>query len=152
MHQTGAAQHDDIARRYAELRLQVETAPFFRDMPRRYSQATLSITRGGATSLAELAVVGVPAIIVPYPNSLGDHQRLNARFYEENGAARIVEQQGDSIDEMTDAITELATNPHGIREMADAMHALGQPHAAAGVADQLRRIADGQQVQRRRSA
>ena len=152
MHQTGAAQHDEIARRYAELGLQVETAPFFSDMPRRYAQATLAITRGGATSLAELAVVGVPAIIVPYPNSLGDHQRLNARYYEENGAARIVEQQGDSIAEMTNAITKVATDAHALDAMSDAMHALGKPHAAVAVADQLLRLTGDQQVERRRSA
>jgi UDP-N-acetylglucosamine--N-acetylmuramyl-(pentapeptide) pyrophosphoryl-undecaprenol N-acetylglucosamine transferase len=152
MHQTGAAQHDEIARCYAELGLQAETAPFFTDMPRRYAQATVAITRGGATSLAELAVVGVPAIIVPYPDSIGDHQRLNARFYEENGAARVVEQRGDSVAEMTDAIAELATDPLRLRAMADAMHALGKPDAAADVAEQLLHLTGGQQVQRRRSA
>ena len=155
MHQTGAAQHDEIARRYAELGIQAETAPFFTDMPRRYAQATLAITRGGATSLAELAVVGVPAVIVPYPNSLGDHQRLNAKFYEAGGAARIVEQQrrlSDSIAAMTDAISELATDPHRVCAMGDAMHALGKPHAAAAIADELLQRTVGQHVEQRRSA
>lgn len=152
MHQTGAAQHDEIARRYAELGIQAETAPFFTDMPRRYAQATLAITRGGATSLAELAVVGVPAIIVPYPNSLGDHQQLNAQFYEAVGAARIVEQQDDSIAAMTDAISELTSDLHRLRAMGDAMHTLGKPHAAAAIVDQLLQRTGGQQLERRRSA
>ncbi|MCH7682053.1 hypothetical protein IID10_22265, partial [candidate division KSB1 bacterium] len=62
VHQPGTAQHDEVKRRYAELGLQAETAPFFTDMPRRYAEATVAVTRGGATSLAELAVVGALAL------------------------------------------------------------------------------------------
>lgn len=155
MHQTGPAEHADVARRYAELNLPAETAPFFDDMADRYARAVLAVTRAGATSLAELACAGVPSIIVPYPNSLGDHQRLAARFYQQQGAARVVEQHSHpntAAQAMCRALSELTERPDLRRRMRRAMHGLGKPDAACHVVDRLYALAGDDRTSNRRSA
>lgn len=155
MHQTGAAQHADIARRYDELDLQAETAPFFTDMADRYQRATLAITRGGATSLAELACAGVPSIIVPYPNSLGNHQLLNARFYQSHGAASIVEQTNGiafAAHVLEHELSELVASAGLRQSMHVTMHSLGKPNAATHVVDCLQALIGTDFTSLRRSA
>lgn len=143
MHQTGTEQHADIAGRYEQLELQAETAPFFTDLAERYELASLAITRGGATSLAELAVVGIPSIIVPLPNSMGNHQFLNARFYQSHGAGRIVEQQNNMAvanESMRETLDELLTRADLRNSMRSAMQRLGKPNAAENVVDHLQNL------------
>jgi UDP-N-acetylglucosamine--N-acetylmuramyl-(pentapeptide) pyrophosphoryl-undecaprenol N-acetylglucosamine transferase len=155
IHQTGAAQHADVARRYDELELRAETAPFFTDLTDRYQRATLAVTRGGATSLAELACAGVPSIVVPYPNSLGNHQLLNARFYHSHGAARIVE-QNDGVAAaarvLQHELAELLANADLRYSMRIAMHGLGKPNAASHVVDCLQDLIGVDCASLRRSA
>lgn len=93
VHQTGESESQRIADSYKLHRVQAEVAPFFSDMAQRYRSAKLVVTRAGATSLAEIACAGLPALIVPYPNSVRNHQVANAQWYAQKGAAVIVEEQ-----------------------------------------------------------
>src|SRR5207253_2042810 len=82
VHQTGAAQHDRTEKVYRAARLACVAEPFFDDLSEWYAQATLVIARAGATTLAELACAGCPAVLVPYPHAANDHQMANARVFE----------------------------------------------------------------------
>ena len=90
-HQTGEADRADVQARYAELDLPAEVIAFEHDMPGRYAWADLAICRAGALTVAELALAGMPALLVPYPFAADDHQAANARALEEAGAARCLD-------------------------------------------------------------
>jgi UDP-N-acetylglucosamine--N-acetylmuramyl-(pentapeptide) pyrophosphoryl-undecaprenol N-acetylglucosamine transferase len=87
VHQTGAADRDAIAARYAELGVAAEALAFIDDMGAAYHRADLVVCRSGATTVAELTVLGKPAILVPYPFAADDHQRANAEVVAEQGPA-----------------------------------------------------------------
>lgn len=85
VHQTGLADLDDVRSRYHRLPLPVEVVGFHDDVPRALSEATVVVTRAGATTLAELACAARPAVVAPWKRSADDHQSLNARWYAERG-------------------------------------------------------------------
>lgn len=140
VHQTGETQAEQVRRRYAELNVEAVVAPFFTELVDWYRRATLVISRAGATTLAELACAGCPALLVPYPNSVGDHQSTNARVYESAGAACVVEQNGN-LDQAAELLTRqllsllVDDNPRDV--MRRAMRSLAKPHAASDVVDRL---------------
>jgi UDP-N-acetylglucosamine--N-acetylmuramyl-(pentapeptide) pyrophosphoryl-undecaprenol N-acetylglucosamine transferase len=69
-----------------------EVTPFIEDMAEAYAWADLVICRSGALTIAELAAVGVAAILIPFPHAVDDHQTANARYLADNGAALLVQQ------------------------------------------------------------
>ena len=81
-HQTGEAERELVAARYAELDLPAEVVAFEHDMPGRYAWADGAIWRAGALTVAELALAGMPALLVPYPFAADDHQAVNARAHQ----------------------------------------------------------------------
>src|SRR5262249_43325765 len=80
---------DEARRLYAESQIRAEVSPFFADAPARLAEAHLAITRAGASTLAELGVLGRPAILVPYPHAMDDHQAANAAAHAAGGAAEV---------------------------------------------------------------
>ncbi|OGR08306.1 MAG: undecaprenyldiphospho-muramoylpentapeptide beta-N-acetylglucosaminyltransferase, partial [Deltaproteobacteria bacterium RIFOXYD12_FULL_50_9] len=78
IHQTGADDESWVRERYERMGICAEVAAFFNDMPRIYQEADLIVSRAGATTLAEIAVVGVAALLIPYPFAADDHQKMNA--------------------------------------------------------------------------
>lgn len=138
LHQTGNEGRLMVKSRYRELNLYAEVEPFFERMDQHYKVATLAISRAGATSLAELACAGCPSVLIPYPNSVKNHQLLNARFFEQAGAAQVVEQQQCEIEtakKLTAACQQLIDDANKQETMQQAMKGLTQPDAAARVAD-----------------
>ncbi len=95
IHQAGARDVDQVKRRYAAAGVNAEVASFFDDPVALYRSAALAVSRAGALTLSELACAGVPAILVPYPKAIRNHQRLNAYTFEHVGAARVVRQSRD---------------------------------------------------------
>ena len=140
VHQTGSQQIEAIRRKYADSNLDAEVQPFFPNLSEWYSQATLVISRAGATTLAELSCSGTPAVLIPYPNSVRDHQLLNARAYEAAGAARIVEQCTNpavTAEKLSTLLAELIVNQKARRQMQQSMRTFAIPNAAANVVNQL---------------
>ena len=124
-----------VERRYAEAGVRAHLAPFFDDMPVRLSEAHLLICRAGASTIAELAVVGRAAILVPLPIAADDHQNVNGRALVAAGAAVMIGQ-----DRFTSALLarELATmmeQPAQLAERAAAARRLARPNAAQALAD-----------------
>ncbi|NBB82092.1 MAG: undecaprenyldiphospho-muramoylpentapeptide beta-N-acetylglucosaminyltransferase, partial [Alphaproteobacteria bacterium] len=98
-------------RAYAELGLHAELSDFFTDMPERLAACHLAITRAGASTVAELAVAGRPAILVPYPHATDDHQTANARALAAAGGAVLMPQPDATPDALAGALADLAGSP-----------------------------------------
>ena len=113
----------------------VEAAPFFDDMPERIAGAHLVIARAGASTCAELAVIGRPAILIPLPTAMSDHQSANAEWLAAAGAALAVPQGGLTPEALGGIIAGLLTDPARLPAMAGAATAIARPDAAARLAD-----------------
>ncbi|MEX2285647.1 MAG: undecaprenyldiphospho-muramoylpentapeptide beta-N-acetylglucosaminyltransferase [Planctomycetaceae bacterium] len=144
VHQTGRQDAERVRRCYDELRIDAIVEPFFTDLVDWLRSASVVVSRAGATTLAELACAGCPTVLIPYPGSIGDHQRANARVFAAAGAARIVE-QADSVHETAAALARqlqpLLVDATLRESMSIAMRALARPHAARAVADCVVRVA-----------
>lgn len=145
VHQTGILDFSKIEQKYELLQerhpnLKVTVQPFFNDLKNWYLQADLVISRAGATTLAELACVGCPTVLIPFPGSIGDHQLKNARFYADRGAATIALQSKESdstVRLLEETITVLLEEDERRRQMRQAMQELSLPGAARHVADEV---------------
>lgn len=129
---------EDLARvraLYAEAGIVAELAPFFADLPQRLAAAHLVIARSGASTMAELAAIGRPSILVPYPHHKDQHQVVNARAFEAAGAAIVMQHADLTPTALAAGLCSLLENPQRLADMAAAAHAAGRPDAAARLAD-----------------
>jgi UDP-N-acetylglucosamine--N-acetylmuramyl-(pentapeptide) pyrophosphoryl-undecaprenol N-acetylglucosamine transferase len=131
VHQTGLRDEAGVRERYARLSLDAEVSAFFVDIADVYARCDLVVSRAGATTLAELACAGLPAVCVPYPGAVRDHQRHNAQWYELAGAAICV--KDGSGDELQSALLPLLTDLSGRHQMSDRMRACALPAATERV-------------------
>jgi UDP-N-acetylglucosamine--N-acetylmuramyl-(pentapeptide) pyrophosphoryl-undecaprenol N-acetylglucosamine transferase len=144
MHQTGAADAMPVAARYAALGAAgagCTARAFIDDMAAAYAAADLVIARAGATTIAELGVVGRPALLVPFPFAADNHQEINARVLEAAGAARVLLQAGLTPARLAAALAELLADAGARARMAAAMRGLGRPDAARAIATDLEALA-----------
>ncbi len=135
IHQTGSKELERVREAYQTSGIQAEVADFFADMERKYAQADLVICRAGALTLAELALVGRPAVLVPYPHAAHDHQQFNAQVFVEKGAALMVMDQALNGEELATMLTVLYKDPDRRRQMAMAAAGLGRSRAAVQIVD-----------------
>ncbi len=129
---------EDIERvraRYSTAGIVAELAPFFADLPTRLAAAHLVIGRSGASTVAELATIGRPSILVPYPHAADDHQSANARAFEATGACVVVPHASLTAEALAALLNALFEEPQRLSAMAAAAHAAGRPDAAARLAD-----------------
>lgn len=146
VHQTGAADCERMRAAYAGAGVTAECEPFFRDMAARYREATLVISRAGATTLVELACAGLPAILVPYPHAVDDHQFHNAERFRLAGAAQVVTQASDPDEtgrQLAACVDELRGGPASLAAVRQAMRGLAKPDAAARVVEVLQSLMAG---------
>ena len=118
-----------------------DVAPFFKDMPKRISEAHLVIARAGASTCAELTALGRPAILVPLPSAMGDHQTANARTLEQAGGAILLPEADMSEQGVTTLIASLLNDPSKLSQIASAAKTLGRPTAATDLADLVEQYA-----------
>ncbi len=137
VHQTGEADLERVTQAYREAGFVATVVPFIEDMASAYAAADLILCRAGATTLAELAIVGRPAILVPFPFATHNHQVNNAQEFERAGAALCRTQDGLDGDTLADEVLRLAGDANRRAEMAAAMQELGRPRAAADIVDRL---------------
>ncbi|MBP6634167.1 MAG: undecaprenyldiphospho-muramoylpentapeptide beta-N-acetylglucosaminyltransferase [Kofleriaceae bacterium] len=135
VHQTGQADADKIAARYRDAGVAADVRPFIKDMAAEYLRADVIVARAGATTVAELAIAGKPAIFIPYPFAADNHQELNAREMAESGAALMFRQADLTPAVLGDAVRGLLDDAPRRAAMAAAMRQLGKPGAAATVVD-----------------
>jgi UDP-N-acetylglucosamine--N-acetylmuramyl-(pentapeptide) pyrophosphoryl-undecaprenol N-acetylglucosamine transferase len=138
------AREEDCARvrtAYARLRVAAEVEPFFRDLPARMAASHIVISRSGASTVAELAAIGRPAILVPLPHALDQDQRANAGALERAGGAVTMEQTRFTPDRVAAEIARLAADPSKLAAMAAAARRQGILDAADRLADLVVRVA-----------
>jgi UDP-N-acetylglucosamine--N-acetylmuramyl-(pentapeptide) pyrophosphoryl-undecaprenol N-acetylglucosamine transferase len=138
------ARAEDVARvraAYARMGIAAEVEPFFDDLPRRIAQSHLVISRSGASTVAELAAIGRPAILVPFPNALDQDQLANAAVLEKAGGAIVFEHARFTPDRVAAEIARLAGDPAALAGMAAAARAGGVLDAADRLADCVLRAA-----------
>jgi UDP-N-acetylglucosamine--N-acetylmuramyl-(pentapeptide) pyrophosphoryl-undecaprenol N-acetylglucosamine transferase len=128
---------------YREMGVKAEVAPFFTDMAERLIKAHLVICRAGASTVSELAVVGRPAILVPYPYALDHDQAMNAQAMAQAGGARIEAQKDLTPERLTQIIGEAVRDPAGLALAAEKAKRSGKPDAAARLADCVEHAAGG---------
>jgi UDP-N-acetylglucosamine--N-acetylmuramyl-(pentapeptide) pyrophosphoryl-undecaprenol N-acetylglucosamine transferase len=120
---------------YKELGLAAEVAPFFSDLPQRMAWAHLVIARSGASTVSELAVIGRPAILVPFPFALDNDQAANAAHLARTGAVEVVRQNDFTVEWLAAALTRMVLRAEGLTARAEAAKSAGVPDAAARLAD-----------------
>ncbi len=135
LHQTGERGLDETKAGYAEAGIEADCRAFIKGMAEEYRRADLVIARSGATTVAELTCVGVPAILIPYPFAADNHQEINAKELADSGAARLLAQDGLTAETLADSIAGVLGDPETLARMGSAMKALGRPRAAADIAD-----------------
>jgi UDP-N-acetylglucosamine--N-acetylmuramyl-(pentapeptide) pyrophosphoryl-undecaprenol N-acetylglucosamine transferase len=126
---------------YARLGVEAEIAPFFADLPRRMAEAHLVIARAGASTVSELAVIGRPAILVPYPHALDQDQSANAAHLAVTGAADVIAQSSFTPDYLSGELAEALANPENLTKRATAAKQAGIPDAADRLADLVLEVA-----------
>ncbi len=138
-HQTGTADVDRVRAVYEErgLAAAVNVLPFIEDMASAYHAADLIIARAGALTLAELAIVGKPAILIPLPTAADDHQTRNAAAFSRAGAAVLLRQSEVTGPQLATDIAAIVEDDLRRRKMSAAMLELARPNAAAEITDHL---------------
>lgn len=138
------AREEDVARVreiYARVKVAAEVAPFFTDLPARIAAGHLVVSRSGASTVAELAAIGRPAILVPLPHALDQDQAANAAVLERAGGALCLRQSDFTPDRLAAEISALATDPQKLVAMAAAARSQGAPDAAERLADLVMKVA-----------
>ena len=131
---TGKGHHESIAETLsAEMKNKVQIYPYFLAMEKAMAAADLVICRSGAGTLSELAIVGLPAVLIPYPLATGDHQMYNARAFEQKQAAVVISDAALSVDELHQAIEEIRNRPERLSQMRENMSSLARPDAIDGI-------------------
>jgi UDP-N-acetylglucosamine--N-acetylmuramyl-(pentapeptide) pyrophosphoryl-undecaprenol N-acetylglucosamine transferase len=132
-HQTGEADRERVASAYAAAGIDARVVAFERDMPARYAESDLALCRSGALTVAELAMAGLPALLVPYPFAADDHQTANARAAAEAGAAIVLPSRPLATSDLLSALSELAAHPDRLVAMSAAAARLARPDAATTI-------------------
>jgi UDP-N-acetylglucosamine--N-acetylmuramyl-(pentapeptide) pyrophosphoryl-undecaprenol N-acetylglucosamine transferase len=132
---------DRVAEAYRQAKVNVELAAFFDDLPERLARAHLVISRSGASTVADLAAIGRPAIMVPLPGSLDADQKNNAQIVASAGGGWMVEQATVSPLSLGSRLTSLLGDPAALTRAAAAAATLGRPNAVEGLAALAERLA-----------
>lgn len=140
-HQARGEDEVRVTQAYAEAGIAADVQPFFHDVPRRMSEAQLVISRSGASSVADIAVIGRPSVLIPFAAATGDHQTANARGLVEAGGAILVPESALTPESLTAQIQMVLDNPGGALQMANAAHSQARPDAAADLADLVETLA-----------
>lgn len=126
--------------------IRADVQPFFTDVPRRIAESQIVISRSGASSVADISVIGRPAILIPFPFATGDHQTANAQgLVDAGGAIRIPESKLEPA-MLSEQIAAVLDNPEAAMQMARASLSTGKPEAAESLAWLVERLADGQRA------
>lgn len=125
---------------YEKIGCAATVAPFFDDMDQQLTKAHLVIARSGALTVAELTVMGRPAIFVPYPSAMDDHQTRNAKVVRDAGGAWLIPEKLLTPQLLNLQLREIFDHPHILGERAEKMRELAIPDAAEKLADALENL------------
>jgi UDP-N-acetylglucosamine--N-acetylmuramyl-(pentapeptide) pyrophosphoryl-undecaprenol N-acetylglucosamine transferase len=140
-HQTGDRDLHLTRAAYEATGLRSRIEPFLERVAGEMADADLVLCRAGATTLAELAAIGRPAILIPLPTATDDHQRRNARALTDAGAAVVIEEADLTADRLVATLAPLAADPDRRQRMAAAMKTFARPDAARCIVARVRELA-----------
>lgn len=120
---------DAVRTMYSRIGVRAEVSPFIHDIPTQFAEAQLVISRSGASSVADIAVIGRPSILVPYAAATGDHQTANARGLAEAGAAIVMQEDTFTPDALCRNIMRIFETPKAALKMSLAALKQGKPDA-----------------------
>ena len=129
-----------VRKDYADMNMPVKLQTFFEDIPARLAAAHLVVGRAGASTVAELTAAGRPALYIPYPHAVDNHQMVNARAVEAAGAGWVMEQSEFSPAAMAGWLEAALESSEALAQVAAAARTLGHPDAADRLADLVERI------------
>jgi UDP-N-acetylglucosamine--N-acetylmuramyl-(pentapeptide) pyrophosphoryl-undecaprenol N-acetylglucosamine transferase len=137
---------------YLEAGIEAEVAPFFRDMADRLGKAHLVVGRSGASTCAELAVAGLPSVLIPLKIATDDHQRLNAKALTDAGAAEVMLEDELTVERLAGALGRILSDPARLGAMSAAARSVAIPDAARRLADLVETTASARGDARRNAA
>jgi len=152
LQQARAEDLDQARAVYARLNVKAETAEFFGDLPARIAAGHLVVARSGASTVAELAAIGRPAILVPLPHALDQDQLANASALAAAGGALLVRQSDFTAEKLAADLSRLFGDPARLSGMAAAAKAVGRADAAERLADEVMRVAGIAQMREKTAA
>ncbi len=141
IHQTGERDYPEAQIAYLQAGLAAEVSPFIDDMPDAFARADLVLCRSGASTVAEIAAAGKPAIFVPLPTAADDHQRHNAAALAGGGAARLLPQAELTAERLVTEVASLLCDRAGLARMSEVARGFAHPDAAAKIASLAARVA-----------
>jgi UDP-N-acetylglucosamine--N-acetylmuramyl-(pentapeptide) pyrophosphoryl-undecaprenol N-acetylglucosamine transferase len=146
IHQTGERDYNDALAAYKHLSesaasFTFEVFKFIEDMPAAFARADLVVCRSGASTVAEIAAAGKPAVFVPFPRAADDHQRVNAEALERAGAAVVVEESKLDGVWLAETIAALLQDSSRLQKMSAAARGMAHPNAARDIAAMAARVA-----------
>jgi UDP-N-acetylglucosamine--N-acetylmuramyl-(pentapeptide) pyrophosphoryl-undecaprenol N-acetylglucosamine transferase len=142
-HQARAEDAAAVTAAYDAADVSAEVSPFFGDIARRISEAQLVVARAGASTVADLSVIGRPSILVPFAAATADHQTANARALAKADAAILLPESKLDAATLADQMALVLENPDAASRMARAALAQGRPDAAERLADLVEAVASG---------
>ena len=145
--QARAEDEAKVAAALAALGVEAEVSPFFNDMARRIAEAHLVISRSGASTVSEIAAIGRPALLVPYPYALDHDQAANAAALASVGGAQVHPQSTLSAERIAGLVAGLMNAPEQLAAMAASARQTGRPDATRLLADLTEAIASGDSVE-----
>ena len=140
-HQARDEDHERVVAAYAGGGVQAEVKPFFDDVPERMQAASLVISRAGASSVADISVIGRPSILIPFAAATDDHQTANAKGLVDAGAAIAIPERDVSAERLSAEVTSVLEDADKGADMASAAVDYSRPNAASDLADLVERVA-----------
>jgi UDP-N-acetylglucosamine--N-acetylmuramyl-(pentapeptide) pyrophosphoryl-undecaprenol N-acetylglucosamine transferase len=137
LHLTGPGDFEKVKEAYATLAPKAVVKPFLSEMEFALGASTLAISRAGASSLAEMAAMRLPAILIPYPAAADNHQYYNARAFADSGAALVLEQSKGGGEELAHAAISLLKDSGRQAQMRQALERWHSPEAAEMIAEKI---------------
>src|SRR5205085_3075674 len=137
LHLSGIAEHAKVEAAYKDLKIKAVIRPFLTEMELALGAATIAVSRAGASSLAELAAMRLPAVLIPYPSAADNHQFHNAKAFVDSGAALMLEQRTTTPTQFAEAVGALFDDKALAAEMRASLRELYRPEAAELIAHKI---------------
>lgn len=146
IHQAGQNDYERISALYKEKGIDAIVFPFIDDIKKIYAQADVVIARAGASTIFELAAMGKPSILIPFPYAANDHQTENARSMASCGGAFIIPQSNADKHNISTIIQNLIADKDTLKRMGDSAKTLAKPDAAEHITDELIELGRGKKA------
>ncbi|MGM0786506.1 MAG: UDP-N-acetylglucosamine--N-acetylmuramyl-(pentapeptide) pyrophosphoryl-undecaprenol N-acetylglucosamine transferase, partial [Thermodesulfobacteriota bacterium] len=149
IHQTGTLDEKTVRQAYESMEVEATVSAFFNDMESVYKQADLAVCRAGASTVAEIAAVGLPAIFVPFPHAADDHQAANAEALESAGAAEIIYEKELTGRELARRLQYYREDEASFERFRAAAENAGRADSASLIVDEIAALVTEKQRQKK---